>query len=835
MDPLRWARLEHVCFEALERPAADRPGFLEAACRDDEAFRRDVDSLIAQLTRDPHFLEQPVGDFKNLAPPVPVPEVPEQIGQYRIVRVLGKGGMGAVYLAEREADDVRPVVALKVILRGMDTEEVLARFRLERRILASLDHPNIARLIDAAVTSDGRPYFVMEYVEGLPLTEYCERHALPVDRRLQLFQVICGAVQHAHQHFVVHRDLKPRNILVTADGTPKLLDFGIGKVLEPAAGLGPAVSTRADARLLTPEYATPEQLGGRPVTTATDVYGLGLLLYEMLTGRHPYLSGGETLAEIEQAVTVTEPVAPSRATDRKGLAGDLDTIILKALRKEPIRRYPSAAALADDVQRHLDGLPVRARPDTFGYRAGKFLRRHRWPVAALATAFGALVATTGVTMVQSRRVAHEAARVTRERDKALEVRGFLLEMFGASGADRSVGDTVTVRRLLDLQAQQIDRAYAGQPEVQADMLDVLADGYDRLGIYQTAESLARRALDTRQATGNDPGTPASLNLLGWIIHERGRSKEALPMLLEAVALRRTLLPAGAFDLSRSLNDLGVVYNAITRYAAAESVLVEALAIRRAEKGDGHRSVGITANNLAAAYFYQSKLDSAIAVQQLAVAALGRSVGVDHQRSTVALGNLAAFKRASGDWVGAERDYRELLDRQSKLQGADHPVTARVRLSLGALVADRGAKAHDDSALAEAEGLLRTALESFEARLGPEHPQVGTALDRLAGVLAERGAAGAAVSLQERAVRLFRKAQGDRHAGTGRALIRLASLYRTLGNFADAERHQREAVAALRESLGPEHPETVRAAAQWCALAAMVPVARAECRANDGGD
>ncbi len=828
MDPLRWAQLEQVCFEALERPPAERPGFLEEACGGDAALRGEVDSLIAQLTRDPGFLEQPVGDFRSLAPPVPAAEVPDRIGQYRIVRMLGKGGMGAVYLAEREADDVRPLVALKVILRGMDTEEVLARFRLERRILASLDHPNIARLIDAAATPDGRPYFVMEYVEGVPLTEFCDQHDLPVRRRLQLFQTICGAVQHAHQHFIVHRDLKPRNILVTADGTPKLLDFGIGKVLTSASGLGPAISTRADARLLTPEYATPEQLGGASVTTATDVYGLGLLLYEILTGRHPYLSGGETLAEIERAVSGTEPVPPSRASGRKGLAGDLDTIALKALRKEPARRYPSAAAFSDDIQRHLDGLPVRARPDTFGYRAGKFLRRNRWPVAALATAFVGLVATTAVTMVQSRRVAAEAARVTRERDKALEVRSFLLEMFGASGADRSVGDTVTVRRLLDLQTQQLDQVYAGQPEVRADMLDVLADGYDRLGIYQEAESLARRALETRRAAGNDPGMPASLNLLGWIIHERGRSKDALPMLLEAVALRRGLLPGGAFDLSRSLNDVGVVYNALNRYPAAESVLAEALAIRRSEKGDGHRSVGITASNLAAAYFFQSKLDSAIQLQQLAVAALRQSVGPEHQRSTVALGNLAAFKRASGDWAGAERDYRELLDRQDRLQGADHPVTARVRLSLGAVLADRGAKTRDDGALAEAEGLLRTALSSFEARLGGEHPQVGTTLERLAGVLAERGAARAAVPVQERAVRVFRKANGDRHASTGRALSRLAGLRRTLGNAAAAERDQREAVTILRAGLGAGHAEVVRATTDWCAMAAAVPIARAEC-------
>ncbi|MGE3614378.1 MAG: tetratricopeptide repeat protein, partial [Gemmatimonadales bacterium] len=629
-------------------------------------------------------------------------------------------------------------------------------------------------------------FFVMEYVEGQPITEYCTARVSGLRDRIRLMQAVCAAVQHAHQNFVVHRDLKPRNIFVTADGTPKLLDFGIGKVLADDR-LGPAVSTRAEARLLTPEYATPEQLDGGLVTTATDVYGLGLLLYEVLAGRHPYLAGGESLAEIERAVLTAEPRAPSVASGRRELAGDLDTIVLKALRKEPERRYVSAAELADDLQRHLDGLPVRARPDTIGYRARKFVTRNAWPVAAGTVAFLGLAATSAVTIVQSRRVAAEAARATRERDQALEVRGFLLEMFGATGANQAVGDTITAKGLLDLQARQVDEAYRYRPALRADMLEVLADGYDRLGIYQPAESLARLALDQRRYVDPDgPAVAATLNLLGWIVHERGRSAEAEPLVLEAVARRRADLPHSEQELSRSLNDLGVIYNATNRYAAAESVLVEALEIRRRRQGDSHRVVGITANNLAASYYFQRKLDAAIATQQLALESLRQSVGEDHQRTIVALGNLAAFRLASGDLAGAEREYRDLLERQTRLQGPDHPVTARVRLSLGSAISDRAAFTHSDSAFDSAEDLLRSAVRSFEKTLGPEHLQVATAMGRLATVRIARGEWDDAVRILERAVAIVRRQPTGNDQLLKQAEARLAAVRQSRDSVVQAK-------------------------------------------------
>ncbi len=831
MDGDRWNRLEALCAEALEQKPENRGAWISAACAGDTALRDEALSLLEQLDRDPGFMEAPVASIQDLFPAPPdtgTEEDPHQIGTWTLVRPLGRGGMGTVWLAEREVEGIRQQVALKLIRRGMDTEDVLERFRLERRILGALDHPNIARLLDAAATPDGRPYLVMEYVDGMPVTEHADRKRLSVPARLELMLTICGAVDHAHRHLVVHRDLKPRNIFVTGDGTVKLLDFGIGKVLGESGILGPARATRTRARLLTPEYAAPEQITGAPISTSTDVYGLGLLLCELLTGRHPLLSGGETLAEIEDATLHRTPTAPSQLTGqhtqpgqgRRRIPRDLDMIILKALRKEPERRYPTAADLATDLRRHLSGHPVTARPDTIGYRVRRFLRRNAAPVIAVSAVFLALVATTAVTLVQSRRVAGESARVAAERDKALEVRGFLMEMFGATGAGRAVGDTVTVRRLLDLQAARLD-AEPWSPELRAEMLAVLADGYDRLGLWEEAEPLALRSLEIRRSLfrNDHPDVAASLNLVGWIAHERGRSRDAVPLLHEAIHIRRALGPAAGGDLSRSLNDLGVIWNALGQYDSAQAVLEESLAIRDRLFGPGHRTVGITANNLAAAHWFQSRVDDAARIQQRAVEALQQSVGPDHQRTIVALSNLATFRLTAGDLDGAERDYRNLLARQERLQGADHPVTSQVRLSLAtALTQQRGA-VPEPSRLDEADTQLRQALAAYESRLGVAHPQVGVTLDRLSDLALARGRPAEALPLAERAVDILRRSRGTEHRATADALAGLALAHRRLGggHLDRALRFQREAVAGFQAGAGPTHAETGRARGMLCDL------------------
>lgn len=834
MDPERWRRVEQLCADAHALEPTARAAWLDRACPDDPALRAEVERLLVELDRDPGFLEQPL----FTPPQIPFDSsdetpVPEAIGPYRVERRLGRGGMGDVFLATREADGVHQSVAIKVVRPGMGSDEIVARFRQERRILAGLDHPNIARLQDAGVTGDGRPYFVMELVDGTPIDEYCDDRRLGITERLRLFQIICDAVQHAHQRLVVHRDLKPRNILVSRDGVVKLLDFGIGKVLSNDRGATP--HTGHQVRLMTPEYAAPEQVAGGPITTATDVYALGVLLYELLTGRHPNGGGGRSRAELERRVREEPPRRPSAvvgepADEEKGdagalaarrnatfaqlrrrLTGDLDTIVLMALRKEPERRYPSAAALAEDIQRTLDGRPVRARPDTFGYRAGRFLRRNAgWSAAAAVAALG-LIATASVALVQAERVRQEAARVAAERDKALEVRGFLLEMFGASGADQSVGDTVTVRQLLDLQTANLESAYGSRPELRAEMLEVLADGYDRLGLLPRADSLATLALAARRALHPEshPDLAQALTLAGWIIHERGRSREAEPLLHEAVAIRRRAGITQREGLARSLNDLGTVLIALDQNEEAEVVLQEALDLRLVLLGPEHRAVGITGNNLATAYYYLGRIADAIAAQEIAVRAIRASVGDEHQRTVIALSNLAAFRRVAGDGAGAIATFRELLAIQSRIQGPNHPVTARTRGHLAQALFDRGVNTGDSLALAEADTEYQHATRALEAALGSAHPDVGVAISAAAALASTRGRHREAARDLDRAIRILGAASGPGHPMTLLARARLSAVRWRQGERNAAISIQREVVAGHAGGAS-RNPEIARA-------------------------
>lgn len=748
MDRLTWQRIEAICAGALERNGDARARYVARMCDDDAALRREVDTLLAQVDEDPAFLEIPaLGARGDEATPVIDRDehVGTMIGVWRVQRELGEGGMGQVFLASRELDGIAQTVALKLVRAARRSPELLRRFDRERRTLAALEHPNIARFLDAGIAADGSPYVAMEFVDGDDIVHHCSARALALEDRLRLFLTVCDAVQHAHQRLVVHRDIKPSNVLVSADGAPKLLDFGIAKLLDQDT----EDLTANTARLLTPGYAAPEQLEGAAITTATDVFALGVLLYELLAGRHPFRVRGMSDAELVRAVLNGQPLPPSAAAPKAlaltwptALRRDLDTIVLMALRHEPARRYASVGAMADDIRRSLSGLPVLARGDSAGYRLQLFLRRHRLAVSVSAVISVALVTVTAISLVQSRRVAAESARATRERDQALEVRGFLMEMFGATGADQAVGDTLTVRALLDKQRGRVDAMDSDRPLAKADMLEVLADGYDRLGYPLDAAPLANAALSLRRSTAeaSPKDLAASLQLAGWIAHERGATADAERLLLESLALTRRVDNDGELE-SRTLNDLGVVFNATKRYDDAVRVLTEALSLRRARYGVTHRAVGITANNLAAAYFFRKQLPEAIRTQTLALESLRAAVGSDHQRTVVALANLAAFKRAQGDLDGAEADYRALAAQQSRLQGRAHPVTARVLSALAVVLDDRATKSTSrivaDSLRREADALYVEAIASLSARLGASHPQVATTRARLEALRARR--------------------------------------------------------------------------------------------------
>src|SRR5688500_3990721 len=437
------------------------------------------------------------------------PALERRIGPYRILRELGQGGMGVVYLAARADEQFRKRVALKVIRSGGASEEVVRHFKRERQILAGLDHPNIARLLDGGTTDDGLPYFVMEYIEGEPLLEYCDSRKLPVAERLKLFQAICSAVQYAHRNLVVHRDIKPGDILVAEDGSPKLLDFGIAKLLNPELAGEALIAT---AMSMTPTYASPEQARGERITTATDVYSLGVVLYELLTGHLPYRLLSRQPLEILKAISEQEPEKASTAIERaenklqRRLRGDLDNILMLALRKEPPRRYASVEAFSDDIRRYLEGLPVKARQPTAAYRTGKFLRRHVAGVAASAVFVGLLIGFAAAMAVQSARVTRERdlaeqerAAAQQERETAQRVSAFLVDLFRVSDPSRSRGETITAREVLDRGTTKIATELKDEPEVRATLMSTMGTVYSNLGLYDKALSLLEEALQTRKA------------------------------------------------------------------------------------------------------------------------------------------------------------------------------------------------------------------------------------------------------------------------------------------------------------------------------------------------
>jgi eukaryotic-like serine/threonine-protein kinase len=807
VTPERWKQVEAVFEQALELPAEARQDFFHKMCNGDEELRREVDSLLQAHARAGNFIDKRSLFFsgESLEENDAAVAAGQLIGSYRIVREIGRGGMGAVYLAERADEQYEKRVAIKVIKRGMDTDSVLRHFRNERQILASFDHPNIARLFDGGTTEDGLPYFVMEYVEGVPIDKYCHAHRVSITERLKLFREVCAAVIYAHRRTVIHRDIKPSNILVTSEGVPKLLDFGIAKVLQAGDG-GGALMTATGLRPMTPEYASPEQVRGEPVTTASDVYSLGVVFYELLTGRSPYAFTSRSPLDVERTITDTEPRRPSiavtsngnkqsRVRDGKLLRGDLDNIVLTALRKEPTRRYQSVEQFSEDIRRHLEARPVLARKDTIGYRAGKFVRRNTVATAAVALVFLSLLGGVIATTWQAHRANLAKARAERRFNDVRQLAHSVL--FDYHDAIRNLPGATRVReRLVKDGLTYLDSLASeasGDPALQRE----LAAAYERVG-------------DVR-------GQAYSANL--------GDSAGAIDSYQKALRIREALVAAAPGDMQKR-RDLAAIHGKIGNQLADTSEAARGLEYLR-------KSLALY-SELAAADPSNDGLrhDLAETYNATGLALEGRgdmAVALDHYRKALPIyeellgaspqdhGNRRSFSAVhenigralflSNDVKGALQHNQKALELREALVTED-PTNADYRRLLGVSYQDNG----DYQAWIKD---TKAALDSFRKKLTLDEHSVAAdpanaqargdlaySCQRMGDLLAESGDYAQALPHYRRALEIYGKAAaGSQELGLPIRVVTtqacVAKTYAKLGDANQARSACRKAIELLQ--------------------------------------
>jgi serine/threonine-protein kinase len=799
-----WQRVEELWDQLIDADAETRAERLREIATEDADLADRLDRLLKASRDSGGLLDRPVWEVvPDLLSEPPTGDAAESgstqleegesmVGPYRIVREIGRGGMGAVYLAVRADDQYRKEVAIKLVSADRHNSRRIRRFLRERQILATLEHPHIARLLDGGVTDRGVPYLVMEYVTGRRLDRYCDDERLTVPERLRLFEDVCRAVHYAHTKLVVHRDLKPGNVMVADDGSVKLLDFGIAKLLDPEPDSSGETMTRAGGRVLTPEYASPEHLQGEPVGTASDVYSLGVLMYELLAGRRPF-EEADSLRDLERAVCSETPRRPSQTVEedpesdlvarnrsttlarlKRSLSGDVDNIVLSALRKEPERRYSSARSLVDDIERHLTGFPVRARPDTIRYRSRKFVRRHRVVLAAGGLALAALIAGLAGTAWQGRRAAVEAA-------KANEVSRFVLSLFEASDPGSSRGQDVTVRQVLDRGAERARTELADQPAVQAEMLGVLGDVYRKLSLYEAADELVEEALALRREMygPDDLRVAESLTMLGSVRQARGDLGSAEELYAEAYRVRVNHLGGWDPQVADVLNNLGVVARAAGEFSRADSLHRRALTIREATLGPKHAAVAVSLKNLALVLHSMGRIQEAVPLYRRSLELQIDITGEMHPEVGTTLNSLASALLATGAYAEAEELYRRALAVQRQVLGNEHRSTASTLNNLARTVSANGGPE-------EAIGMVDEALQIRERLLGSNHPAVATSLSDRGKLLLELGRLDESRADLERALRVYQEGAGYEHPGSAVIMEQLARTNLEAGALDEAD-------------------------------------------------
>ena len=809
MSSSQWSRAASLLNALLEADPVDPDAWLDDRCGDEPALREEVWSLWRAYEEGPLSGDMRGADWLGASGVVPesIADTPAvafeagaRIGAYRVTGEIGVGGMGVVYRAERDDGDYDQTVAIKLLQRRLHVDDADTRFRAERQVLASLEHPNIARLLDGGVTEGGRPYLVMEHVDGVPITQYAEANALGLDARLDLLLQVADAIQAAHSSLVVHRDLKPSNVLVTeteAGPSVKLLDFGVAKLLDDSLPVTRPV-TRTGHHLITPSYAAPEQVRRGDISVATDVYQLGVLAYELLTGGRPFDTQDKRLTEVERLVVETDPTRPSQETTpaavpARALRGDLDTIILQALRKEPGRRYRSVEALAADLRRHRRQEPIHARTATLRYRAQKFVHRHRW---GLSTTVGIALFMVGVLVA----VLHEREQARQEARTAERVSGFLVRIFESADPNQSQGDTLTARTLLQRGRDRLS-ALDDEPAVQAEMMHVLGQTHRRLAQYEAADTLLQRAFALRSSVHGDvhPATLESLSALALLRRDRGHFPAADTLLRKVIRVRRALRGDTHPSVVKALMYRGFVQRRRGHLAGAEKSLEQALAAKRQQSGAPDMLTAELLFNQAALLRQQGRYKDALPLQRRSLRLARERTDGPHPGIVANLGNLALLRNEQSDPAAADSLYRSAIEQATALYGPEHPQVALWTGNLGTVHLEQFRYVPADS-------LFRRALAIDRAVHEMPHPNAALHLDNLADTHSEAGRYAAADSTYRRAVVMMRQVHEPPHPRVANTLRDHGQLLMRAGRLDSAAATLARSVAMYRKVRPADHPD-----------------------------
>jgi tetratricopeptide (TPR) repeat protein len=809
MNAERWQRVEDLFHQAADLSPAQRAAFLDEACAGDEDLRRDVDALLAHdatqgdITHDV-AMQAAVGRAVEQLPDTesdttaPLLWMPATIGRYRILRLVAEGGMGIVYEAEQEQP--RRIVALKVIKPSQASPGLLRRFEQESQALARLQHPGIAQIYEAGTADTGfgpQPFFAMEFIRGQSLLAYAEAHGLDTRQRLELMVKICDAVHHAHQRGLIHRDLKPGNILVDDTGQPKILDFGIARATDSDAQ---AATQQTDVGQLvgTLAYMSPEQVLGEPleIDTRSDVYALGVVLFELLAGKLPYKISGQ-LHQAVQTIREADP-APLSSISRV-YRGDIETIVAKALEKDKSHRYGSAAGLADDIRRYLNDEPIIARPPSATYQLQKFARRHKALVAGMAAVFVALIA--GIIAST-----WEATRARRAEQTATAVDDFLRNDLLAQASanvqarpDTNPDANLKVRTVLDRAAARLDGKFPRQPLLEASIRETIGKAYEDLGLYPQSQRQLEQALQLERRQNQPlPATTGDLARIYFREAKYAQSEALLTKLLDALPRRR-----GGKDIERlsAMNVLAAVYRAQAKYGQAEPLYLKVVELRRQLLGEEHPDTLSAMNNLATFYVSQGKYAQAEPLHVKVLEAYRRVLGEEHPETLISLHNLGVAYRLEGKYAQAEEQFIKELEINRRVLGERHPETLGSIASVALLYQAAGK-------YPQAEAMMVKVLDIRRNVLGNEHPDSLASMSSLGEIYRMEGKYSLAESLFTALVTLRARVRGTWHPDTLTAKNRLAVVYRDESKYSASEPLLNEVLAARRKSLGEDHPDTL---------------------------